>query len=116
MATATPTRTLADVYRERYDALNPSDELYSAINAAISDMAPYHSGDLRPSEETWIDELSADALDAAKLAIFEAVAKVMGPQIRRLLPSVEDVQVPVDLWVHGPDELREDSELAVSGE
>lgn len=79
-------------------------------------MAPYHSGDLRPSEETWIDELSTDALDAAKLAIFEAVAKVMGPQIRRLLPSVEDVQVPVDLWTHGPDELREDSELVVSSE
>ena len=54
--------------------------------------------------------------DAAKEAVVAAVLAVYAGELPKLLPSATDPMAPPDPWGHGPDELREDSEFAVSGQ
>lgn len=112
--TTTPARTLRDVYRERLAAADPTDKLYSAISSAIADMAPYthETGDLRPSEVEWIDEIQTRAVDAAKEAVIATVADVFERELPRLLPSAQDGMAPPDLWAQGGDAINGDAELA----
>jgi hypothetical protein len=113
VTTATPTRTLADVYSERLAAQDPTDRLLDAIEDAIHSMVPYTGDerDLRPSEEKWLGDRLTEAADAAKAAVIATVADLYGRELPRLLPSANDPTVPAHLWEQGPDELREDVEL-----
>jgi hypothetical protein len=114
MATATPTRTLADVYRDRLAATDYSDRLATAIGDAVGEMAPYshETGDLRPSEIAWLDQLAGDAVEAAKAAAIAAIADVYARALPRLLPSSGDPAAPAHLWEQGGDVLQADVELA----
>lgn len=116
MTTATPTRLLADVFRERLAEADPSDKLYSAIADAIGTMAPYvgETEDLRPSEVAWLDQLATEAADSAKAAVIEVVAAVFTRQLPRLLPSREDDNAPPDLWAQGGDAINGDAEIAAA--
>lgn len=117
-ATATPTRTLGDVYRERLAEKDPGDTLMTALNDVISTMAPYahETGDLRPSEVEWIDQLHGKAAAAGKEAALTAMVEVYERELPRLAPPdgifgggmPEDGMVPPDLYVQGGDFLRDD--------
>lgn len=115
--TATPTRTLADVYRERLAEADP-DALDEAIFGAIRIMAPYRydNADLRPSEAEWLGALAEEAAEHAKVAALDVIFTIYERELARLVPesglysggSPADAAVPTDLWIHGGDTLRED--------
>ena len=112
MATATPTRTLADVYRERSAVVDGTDDLQSMLHKFVSAMVPYDTDDQRPSEQEWLDDVQTRAVDAAAEAVIAAVAAVYAGELPKLLPSASDPMAPPDLWAQGPDEIRDDAELA----
>lgn len=123
MTTATPTRTLADVYRERLEQADPSDKFWSAIGDAIGSMAPYsgETGDLRPSEVAWLDQVAAEAVDAAKMAALAAIVDVYARNLLRLMPerpgeAPRDPSAPIDLWARGGDSLNADAALVWDAE
>ncbi|CAN5585907.1 hypothetical protein BH23CHL10_BH23CHL10_13570 [soil metagenome] len=125
MTTATPTRTLADVYRERLEQADPSDKLYSAIGDAISSMAPYsgETQDLRPSEVAWLDALAGAAVAAAREAAIAAIVDVYSRRLLQLMPErpgeglgPRDPSAPIDLWAQGGESLTADADLVWDAE
>lgn len=97
--TATTTRMLADAFYDRLHAADRTDRLDAAIQDAVGMMAPYmdETGDLRPSEQAWIDTLRTEAADAARAAALAAIVTVFERELPRLLPSRDDPAVP---WPH----------------
>ena len=114
--TVTKPRDLEDVYRERLAAADPGDTLMTALNDVISTMAPYshETGDLRPSEVAWLDELAGEAAQAAKDAALAAIADVYARELERLLPSSNDPAVPAGLWEQAGDTIQRDAEAALA--
>lgn len=93
-------------------AADATDELQSLLHKSVSAMVPYHTDDTRPSEEEWLDDVQTRAVDAAKEAVIAAVAAIYAEELPKLLPSASDPMAPPDLWGQGPDEIRDDAELA----
>ena len=110
MTTATPTRTLADVFRERIagDGITPTSKLDEAINGVADAMTPYHSEDLPRPVQIWLDAQMLAVQDAA----WDAAVAALIEGLVGIVYDAERGKAPVGFVDYATDALRSDIEVA----